>query len=84
MIEANIARILPALERITGPLKIWNIVRILKDLSPAVLERLPGLRERLQPLLAMTDLHIGDMASDILYLAKQAPETTRLIPVGGV
>ena len=88
MIEANIARILPALDRITGPLgghlNIWNIVSILKDLSPAVLERLPGLRERLQPLLAMTDLHIGDMASDILYLAKQAPDTTRLIPVGGV
>ena len=84
MIEANVARILPALDRITGPLNIWNIVSILKDLSPAVLVRLPGLRERLQPLLAMTDLHIGDMASDILYLAKQAPETTRLIPLGGV
>ena len=85
MIEANVARILPALDRITtGPLNIWNIVSILKDLSPAVLARLPGLRERLQPLLAMPDLHIGDMASDILYLAKQAPETTRLIAVGGV
>lgn len=78
MIEANVARILPVLDRQSPhalEISTYHIVHILKDLSPAVLARLPGLRERLQPLLARTEHGIGEMASEILYLAKQAPET---------
>ena len=78
MIEANVARILPVLDKQSPhalEISTYHIVHILKDLSPAVLARLPGLRERLQPLLARTEHGIGEMASEILYLAKQAPET---------
>ena len=78
MIEANVARVLPVLDRQTPhalEISTYHIVHILKDLSPAVLARLPGLRERLRPLLARTEHGIGEMASEILYLAKQAPET---------
>ena len=74
MIEANVARVLSVLDRQTPQdaleISTYLIVHALKDLSPAVLARLPGLRERLQPLLARTEHGIGEMASEILYLAK--------------